>query len=123
MSKIPEQKDGLARIFRAAKFSWQGFLHAIKKEKAFQQELVVSLMVLPLTFFMSISIELKLMIWMCHFAVMIVELLNSSIESVADLTEEYHQLIKQAKDMGSLAVLMAIIVLVITWGIALYQQF
>jgi diacylglycerol kinase (ATP) len=121
MSKIPEQKQGFQRILRAWKFSLHGFLHAIKKEEAFRQEVIGSFVLIPILFFLPISLVVKLVVIGSHCFVLVTELLNSAIEAVVDLSSpDYHDLAKQAKDMGSLAVLIAIKFLVISWLVAIY---
>ena len=121
MNKVPDKKTGLTRIIRAWKFSYFGFIHAMKNEDAFRQEYIASLILIPILFFMPISITLKLLIVGGHCFVMVTELLNSAIEAVVDLASpDYHELAKQAKDMGSLAVLIAIKFLIISWLVAIY---
>ena len=121
MNNVPEKKTGLGRVFRAWKFSYFGFIHAMKNEDAFRQEYIASIILIPILFFMPISITLKLMIVGGHCFVMVTELLNSAIEAVVDLASpNYHTLAKQAKDMGSLAVLISIKYLVICWIVAIY---
>lgn len=121
MNKVPDKKTGLVRIFRAWKFSYFGFIHAMKYEAAFRQEYIASLILIPILLFMPIDLTLKLLIIGGHFFVMVTELLNSAIEAVVDLASpDYHALAKQAKDMGSLAVLISIKFLVICWLVAIY---
>jgi len=122
VNKIPDKKTGVARIFRAWKFSYFGFIHAMKHEAAFRQEYVVSLILLPILLFMPVGVPLKLLILGGHCFVMVTELLNSAIEAVVDLVSpDFHTLAKQAKDMGSLAVLISIKFLVICWLVAIYS--
>ncbi len=123
MNVVPEKKGGLTRIIRAWKFSFHGFIHAIKNEAAFRQEYIASIILVPIALFLPISVELKMILIGSHFLVMITELLNSAIEAVVDLVSpEYHDLAKQAKDMGSLAVLISIKFLVICWAVAIYKS-
>ena len=71
--------------------------------------------------FLPISLLWKGLLFFATTSVLIVELLNSSIESVVDLASpEYHILAKRAKDLGSAAVLVSIVVAVILWGGAIY---
>ncbi len=124
MNVVPEKKGGIVRILRAWKFSFHGFMHAMKNEAAFRQEYIASIILIPISLFLPIAVELKLLLIGSHFIVMITELLNSAIEAVVDLVSpEYHDLAKQAKDMGSLAVLISIKFLTICWIVALYKSF
>lgn len=121
---IPDKKTGIVRVVRAGKFSWQGFIHGLKDEDAFRQEFLLSLVLIPSAFFVPVDGTLRLLMIIAPLFVMIVELLNSAIEAVVDLASPgYHELAKQAKDMCSLAVLLAFVVLAGIWGYALYSAF
>lgn len=123
MRKPPVHK-GFKRILKASIYSTQGILAAIKNEAAFRQELVASLLTLPLLYFIPCSPVLKLMIIAAHLLILIVEMLNSAIEAVVDLVSpDYHELAKQAKDMGSGAVFLGLILAGILWGYALFSGF
>ena len=117
--KIPETKKGLGRALRAATFSWQGFKEIVK-EDAFKQELISFIILAPLACLLPVSLLFKLLMILSLLFIMLVEVLNSSIEAVVDLVSPgYNEFAKLAKDLGSLAVLMAIIMAVITWATAL----
>ncbi len=122
-TKIPEAKKGLGRALRAFKFSWAGF-KVIVKEDAFFQELVVSAIAIPFACFLNIGIVLKLLMIIAPIGVMLVEVINTSVEAVVDLVSpDYHKLAKVAKDLGSLSVLIAICMALIIWLTGLYQAF
>ena len=112
---------GWRRIVRAAGFSWKGFVAAFRNEAAFRQELALTLVLLPLAFWLGqTALERALMIgiWLL---VPVVELLNSGIEAVVDrIGEEQHPLAGRAKDVGSAAVFLAISNAAIVWAILLF---
>lgn len=111
---------GLTRIWRAFQFSMSGLRHALTKETAFQQEFGLFIVLLPVLFFLPVPLFLKILLLLANTGVLIVELLNSAIESVVDkASPEYHQLAKQAKDMGSAAVLLANLAALCLWGYAI----
>jgi diacylglycerol kinase (ATP) len=107
---------GLTRIVKAGQYSWQGFRAAYKHEEAFRQEVWVLLVAVPLALWLGeSSVEKALMIGSILF-LLIVELLNSAIEAVVDRTGmEKHKLAGRAKDMGSAAVTVAILNVILIW--------
>ncbi len=113
-------KTGLRRILNAVGYSWAGLAAAFKHENAFQQEVFLALLLVPLALFLGDSgIERALMI-AAVLLVLMVELLNSAIEAAVDrISLEHHLLIKRAKDMGSAAVMIALINVVAVWALLL----
>ena len=106
---------GFTRIIKAAGYSWKGLRAAWINEAAFRQEGVAVLLAVVIACWLDVDAITR---------VMIVEILNSAIEAVVDrIGSEYHELSGRAKDMGSAAVLIAIIVAVITWCILLWSHF
>jgi len=107
---------GLDRIIKATGYSWLGLKASYKNEAAFRQELFLSVILIPLAFWLGeTAIEIALML-ASVFLVLLVEILNSAIESVVDrFGGEHHVLSGQAKDMGSAAVMIALINLVVVW--------
>jgi diacylglycerol kinase (ATP) len=106
----------LVRLYKAAGYSWKGLRSTFKHEQAFRQELAVLVLVVPLGLWLGTSgLECALLIgsWLL---VIIVEILNSSIEAVVDrVGTERHKLAGRAKDMGSAAVLVAILFALVIW--------
>lgn len=104
-------KAGLKRLIRSFSYAIQGFIHAVRKEKNMQIHLVCALLVIFFSFLFSISALEFLLILFLIGMVISLELINTALERVVDLvTEEYHPLAKQAKDVAAAAVLtMAII--------------
>jgi len=116
----PKGRTGLARIVAATGYSRDGLLAAFRGEAAFRQVVMLNVVLVPLAFFCPVSRgECALMIAVCLFS-LIVELLNSAIEAVVDrISTEHHLLSKNAKDMGSAAQLIALIMIAAVWGVIL----
>lgn len=114
-------KTGLKRLINAAGYSADGFKAAYKHEDAFRQETHLALVLIPLAVWLGdTGVERALMIGSVLF-VLIVELLNSAVEAAVDrISLDRHHLIKRAKDMGSAAVLIALINVVVVWALMLF---
>jgi len=115
---------GIRRILRATRFSAQGLAHAIRHEAAFRQELVLTVLLVPAAWWLGQTIiERALLISVC-LLLLIVELLNSAIEAAIDRHgDEYHDLSGQAKDMGSAAVFISLLLVALVWGSVAWQRF
>ena len=115
---------GIRRIIRATRFSAQGFASAWRHEAAFRQELTLVVVMTPFAFWLGRSIvEIALLVAVL-LAVLIVELLNSAIEAAIDRHgDELHDLSGRAKDMGSAAVFVALVLVVLVWGAVAWQRF
>lgn len=112
----PANKADFARIVRAAGYSIKGLKAAYIHEAAFRQEIWCSIILIPLAFLLGNGVIEKLLLVGSLFLVLIAELLNSAVESVVDrIGSDYHELSGRAKDIGSAAVFMAMVLLVITW--------
>ena len=109
----------MRRILKAAGYSLDGFKAAIS-EASFRQELFLSLILIPLGLYLGRSgVERALMIGSV-LLVLMVELLNSAIEAVVDrVSLENHALSKRAKDIGSTAVALALVNVVVVWFLLL----
>ncbi|KFJ12537.1 prokaryotic diacylglycerol kinase family protein [Delftia acidovorans] len=118
-----KSRTGLTRVWHAAGYSLAG-LRAGWNEKAFRQEALAAIVLIPAAFWLGSSwIEVALLAGTV-LLVLIVELLNSGIEAVVDrIGPEWHVLSKQAKDMGSAAVMLALLLCAGVWLAALYQRF
>jgi diacylglycerol kinase (ATP) len=116
-------RSGFSRIWHAAGFSISG-LRAGWQETAFRQEALAAIVLLPSSFWLGRSwIETALLAGSV-LIVMAVELLNTAIEACIDrIGPEWHVLSKRAKDMGSAAVLLALVLSAGIWLAALYQKF
>lgn len=106
---------GFTRIIKAAGYSRKGLRAAWINEAAFRQEGVAVLLAVVIACWLDVDAITRVLLISSVMLVMIVEILNSAIEAVVDrIGSEYHELSGRAKDMGSAAVLIAIIVAVIT---------
>ena len=122
-NSIPKKIYGAARILRAAKFSYDGF-KVMLQEPAFRQELVLFVLLTPLALFIEVSIIEKILLIFSTFFILIVEVLNTSIEAIVDLASpNYHELAKNAKDTASLAVLMSVIFSFVVWTLILVTNY
>lgn len=109
---------GPARLAGALRYSIAGFRHAARSEAAFQQELLVSLALLPLVVLLPLTVLERLVLVLSLLFVMAVELLNSAIEATVDrISAERHPLAGQAKDMGSAAVFLALAMSALCWAV------
>ena len=117
-----KERRGLNRLIHAAGYSWAG-LKAGWHEAAFRQEVLASIVMLPLSFWLGRSwVEVALLAGSV-LLVMMVELLNTAIESVVDrVGPEWHDLSKRAKDMGSAAVLLSMVLCGGIWAAAIWQM-
>jgi len=114
------QAKGVARLWGAFKFSLAGLRAAYTEEAAFRQEVWLALVLVPLAVWLPVSLVLKALLLISMLGVLVAELLNSAVEAVVDLVSpEFHLLAKRAKDTGSAAVLVALVVLAVAWGAAL----
>ncbi len=107
---------GVKRIFKAAGYSYKGFMSAWKHEAAFRQELTLVVALLPLAIWLDVSTLERIALMGSMALVLIVELLNSAVEAAIDrIGAEHHELSGRAKDLGSAAVFIALLMLVGTW--------
>ncbi|WP_194207229.1 diacylglycerol kinase [Superficieibacter sp. 1612_C1] len=115
---------GLTRIINAAGYSWKGFRAAWINEAAFRQEGVAAIVAIIIACWLDVDPITRVLLIGSVLLVMIVEILNSAIEAVVDrIGTERHELSGRAKDMGSAAVLLAIVVALITWTTLLWSHF
>lgn len=107
---------GVTRLIKSANYSWRGLKTTFKHEEAFRQELLLLLFLVPIALWLAdTGIERALLIGSL-LLILIVELLNSGIEAAIDrFGGEYHILSARAKDMGSAAVLIALINAALIW--------
>ena len=107
---------GFARIGKALGYSLQGLTHAVRFEAAFRQELIIAIPAMIGLWFLPVSMVEKLLLLGTVLLMLIVELLNSAIEATVDrVSTERHPLSGRAKDLGSAAVLLAVILMLATW--------
>ncbi|MFZ6658411.1 diacylglycerol kinase [Undibacterium sp. TJN19] len=119
-----KSKSGLRRIFSAFFYSIDGFRSAWKNEHAFRQELVLVVIGAVIALILPVSAFEKLMMIAVLMLILVVELINSAIEAVVDrVSLERHTLSKNAKDFGSAAVLLTLLIAVATWTVILLDRF
>jgi diacylglycerol kinase (ATP) len=108
---------GLARAWHAAKNSWCGLVYAFMEESAFRQELTLFTLLTPVACLLPISLLEKALLISSLVMVLVIELLNSSVEAAIDrISFEHHDLSKRAKDFGSAAVMLALLVAALLWA-------
>lgn len=107
---------GLRRVINATKYSMLGFKSAIKNETAFRQELILLVIAYIVVMLIDFSIYERILLVGSIGVVMTVELLNSAIECVVDrIGSERHELSGRAKDYGSAAVFLSLLLTIILW--------
>lgn len=120
----PPQKgaQGLRRLFNALGYSWAGLRAAWRHEAAFREELLLVAILAPAAFMLTpVGVERALLIGSL-LLILVVELLNSAIETVVDrVSDEAHPLSKIAKDIGSAAVLVALVNAATIWALVLWS--
>lgn len=115
-------KTGLKRLINAFGYSMDGFKAAYQHEDAFRQEVRLAIVLIPLAFYLEAEALHRILMVGSVLFVMIVELLNSAVEAVVDrVSIERHALAKRAKDIGSAAVLLALVNLAIVWGLIVFR--
>lgn len=112
---------GIKRVINAVGYSMQGLKAAWLNEAAFRQECLLLLILLPAAAMLGESTGEKILLVGAWVLVMIVELLNSAVEAVVDrVGEDYHELAGRAKDLGSAAVMVSILLAFCVWVAILY---
>lgn len=122
MSQIPSPKKGVKRIWAAFFYSVDGLCFAFSNEAAFREELIGVVISVLALLFVPFPLMWKCVLLFATITILVVELLNSAIEAIVDLVSPgYHEAAKHAKDLGSAAVLVSIIVTCILWCVAIYE--
>ena len=115
-----KHRTGLSHAWRATGIALQGLSAAWQHEDAFRQEVLVALIALPVALLLPASYLGKTMMIASILLVLIVELLNSALETAVDHTSlERHPLAKRAKDIASAAVFLSIVNALVVWGLVL----
>lgn len=114
-------KTGVQRVWNALHYSLSGLRAAFTCEDAFRQEAVLAGLLIPVSFLVPVSGTGRALMIASVLLVLIVELLNSAIEAAVDrVSLDRHHLSKRAKDIGSAAVLLALINVLLVWGCVLF---
>lgn len=107
---------GLKRIINATGYSWLGLKAAYRHEAAFRQEVWLAMILVPLGYYLGESWSDRAALTGSVLFVLVVELLNSAIEAVVDrVGDETHELSGRAKDIGSAAVMISLVITAIIW--------
>jgi diacylglycerol kinase (ATP) len=114
---------GVRRIVNATFFSYAGIRTAWRNEAAFRQECLLCVVLIPAGVWLGQNaVERALLIGSC-LLVLIVELLNTAVEAVVDrVGTDHHRLSGQAKDLGSAAVFMSLVLVLVIWGLIAWQR-
>ena len=113
--------SGWRRVLAAAGYSWAGLKAAVRHEAAFRQELALGIPLVALAWWLAPGRWKALALTASVVLVWIVELLNSSIEALADtVSREAHPLIGRAKDLGSAAVMGSLLLCGLTWAVVFW---
>jgi diacylglycerol kinase (ATP) len=115
-------KTGLQRIWNALNYSLAGLRAAYANEDAFRQEVLLAAVLIPLAIVLPVGGIGRILMIGSVIVVLIVELLNSAIEAAIDrISLDHHRLSERAKDIGSAAVLLALINVAMTWTLVLLE--
>ena len=115
-------KTGLRRLINAFGYSIAGTLAAFKHEDAFRQEVILSAVLIPLALYLGQTVIEQALMITSILLVIIVELLNSSVEATVDrISVKRHKLSKRAKDIGSAAVFFSLINAAVIWFLILVK--
>jgi len=116
-----EKQTGLKRLVFSIKNSCAGITDACKTEDAFRHIFIFSALLVLISLFLDISKTQHIVLILCSFLLIVVELLNTAIETVVDrISYEIHPLSKRAKDMAGAAQLVAIVATLLVWLIIIF---
>ena len=117
-------KRGVRRLINATRYSRDGLIEAWRNEDAFRQEVVLTLVLAPIALLLPIALVEKILLVGVLLVLLIVELLNSAVEAAIDRDSlEINSLGKRAKDLGSAAVMLALVLAGGTWIAILWTNF
>jgi diacylglycerol kinase (ATP) len=117
-------KTGVRRLINATRYSRDGLIEAWRNEDAFRQEVVLVVVLAPLALWLPIALAEKILLIGVLLVLLIVELLNSAVEAAIDRDSlEINSLGKRAKDLGSAAVMLALVLAGGTWISVLWTNF
>lgn len=117
---VPPHNTGFRRLYNAFFFSLMGLRACFRTEEAFRQEVYLSVILIPLGFYLGNTPIEKILLVGSILLLMVVEILNTAVERAIDrISFERHTLSKEAKDMGSAAVLLTIFIAVMCWALIL----
>ena len=115
-------KTGLRRVWNALFYSIDGLAAAFRHEDAFRQEAILALVLIPAALLSPAGGVGKALMIASVLLVLVVELLNSAVEAAVDrISLENHHLAKRAKDIGSAAVLLSLLNVLVVWMLVLFS--
>jgi diacylglycerol kinase (ATP) len=115
------KSSGVQRLLRAFRNSWNGLKGVLRAEQAFQQELALAVVLVPLAFWLGRTKVERALLISSVLLLLLTELVNSAIETVVDrIGLERHELSGLAKDIGSSAVLLSFVNLCVVWGLIIF---
>ena len=115
---------GLARIVNATSYSIAGLRSAWRHESAFRQECLLAVALVPCAFWLAETWSQAALLIAATGLVLVVELLNSAVEAAVDrIGDERHELAGRAKDLGSAAVFVSLVLLATTWTLVALDRF
>jgi diacylglycerol kinase (ATP) len=116
-----QKSAGVQRLLHAFRNSCNGLVSAFKSERAFRQEVALAVVLIPLGIYVGGSALERALLIASVLLLLLVELINTAIEAVVDrIGPERHELSGLAKDVGSSAVLLSLIILCVVWGFVLF---
>lgn len=117
-------KRGITRIINAAGYSRDGLRSAYRHESAFRQLVWLNILLVALAFILDFGPATRMMLIFASFLSLIVELFNTAIEAAVDHTSTArHELAKRAKDAGSAAQMLALLLLALLWFMSLWREY
>ncbi|MDE8601547.1 diacylglycerol kinase [Marinomonas sp. RSW2] len=115
---------GIGRIIKAGRCSMQGFGAVYRYESAFRQELLLAVVMFPISFFVTTDLIQLILLNGAMLIVLLVEIINSAVEAVVDrIGLERHELSGRAKDLGSAAVFLSLVLYSLIWFSVIYKNF
>lgn len=115
---LPPKRKGALRALFAFRYSCHGIVATLRTQSAFRQETAAALVLIPAACVLAMQPIERLALIGTVLLVLMVELLNSAIEAIVDrISLEHHELSRHAKDCGSAAVLVALIICALAWGL------
>ncbi len=121
-TQLKPNGDGIGRLFKAFNCSILGFKAAFKHESAFRQEILLCLVLFPFSFILASSLSHWVGLICSLLLLLLIEVINSAIEALADrISTDRHELLGRAKDLGSAAVFLAMLIVGLVWLSSLYQ--
>ena len=114
---------GLRHLINATRFSWQGVNAAFRRESAFRQEIALILVLIPPGIWIADSVVDFVLLMAVCLLMLVVELLNSAVEAAIDrIGNEHHPISALAKDYGSAAVMVSLIIVAMVWLVMLLAR-